>query len=157
MIEGIKNLTREVQDALGDDKLLIGKTTSQPYVKAAQIEYFYNNNNSIKYLMVGAKLGKVVQAHVPVNVSCTSDLSDYIAALLIGAEKYCYFGCGNWHTEGDDTIPFMWHPEYDKPLGTPTGPAKYEAGVWTRSFASGTEVMFNTTSDKGTIKWGLGK
>ena len=62
-----------------------------------------------------------------------------------------------WHTEGDDTTPFMWHPEYDKPLGTPTGPAKYEAGVWTRSFASGTEVMFNTTSDKGTIKWGLGK
>ncbi len=27
--------------------------------------------------------------------------------------------------------PFMWHPDYDKPLGPPMGPAKYEAGVWT--------------------------
>ena len=156
LIAGIENLTREVQDALGEDKLLIGKKTGQPYVKAAQIEYFYNSNDSIKWLMAGANLGKVVQAHVPVNVSCTSDLTDYIAAFLIGAEKYCYFGCGNWHAEGDDTTPFMWHPEYDKPLGAPTGPAKYEAGVWARSFASGTEVTFDAKSGKGTIKWGQG-
>ena len=77
-----------------------------------------------------------MQAHVPITVQCTSDLTDHIAAFLIGVEKYCsYFGCGNWYTEGNGTMPLMWYPEYDQPLGAPTGPVKYEGNVWTRSFA----------------------
>ena len=128
---------------------------NQSYVKAVQIEFFQNNNDSINSLMLGAEVGQVVQAHVPITVQCTSDLTDYIAAFLIGAEKYCsYFGCGNWYTEGNDTMPLMWHLEYDQPLGAPTGPVKYEGDVWTRSFASRTKVMFNTKNNKGTIKWG---
>ena len=154
LIEGIKNLTREVQEALGPDGLLIGKQPNQTYVKAVQLEFFRSHNNSINDLMFGAKAGQVMQAHVPVMVPCTRDLTDYIAAFLIGAEKYCYFGCGNWHASGDKTTPFMWHPEYDKPLGAPKGPAKYKDGVWTRSFASGTKVTFDTSNNKGTIKWG---
>ena len=75
-------------------------------------------------------------------------------AFLIGAGEYSYFGCGDWCAEGDDTKPLTWLPEYDKPLGTPKGPAQYNAGVWTRSFASGTEVMFDTKTNKGTVKWG---
>ncbi len=47
----------------------------------------------------------------------------------------------------------MWYPEYDRPLGAPMAPAKYEGDVWTRSFAFGTKVMFNTKTNKGTIKW----
>ena len=153
-IEGLTALTREVQEALGDDKLLIGKVANQSYVKAVQIEFFRNNNDSINSLMLGVEAGQVVQAHVPIQVPCTNDLTDYIAAFLIGADKYCYFGCGTWYTEGNDTTPLMWHPEYDQPLGAPTAPAKYKGEVWTRSFASGTEVMFNTKTNKGTIKWG---
>ena len=152
--EGLLSLTREVQEALGDDKLLIGKVANQSYVKAVQIESFQNNNESITSLMLGSQVGQVVQAHVPVSVSCTSDLTDYIAAFLIGAEKYCYFGCGNWNAEGNDTRPLMWHPVYDKPLGDPTGPARFKADVWMRSFASGTEVTFDIKGNKGTIKWG---
>ena len=99
-------------------------------------------------------VGQVMQAHVPINVSCSSDLTNYIAAFLIGAGEYCYFGCGNWRSEGNDTEPLTWRPEHDKILGAPTGQAVYKAGVWTRSFSSGTDVMFDTTTNEGTIKWG---
>ena len=152
--EGLINLTREVQEALGDNNLLIGKVANQSYVKAAQIEQFEASNSSIQSLLLGTSVGQVMQAHVPISVRCTSDLTDYIAAFLIGAGQYSYFGCGNWVSERDDTEPLTWRPEYDKPLGAPKGPAQYTAGVWTRSFASGTEVMFDTKANKGTIKWG---
>ena len=52
-------------------------------------------------------------------MKCTSDLPDYIAAFLIGAGEYCYFGCDNWISERDGTEPFTRCPEYDKPLGAP--------------------------------------
>ena len=80
---------------------------------------------------------------MPVKVECNSDLTDYIAAFLIGAGEYSYFGCGHWSAEGDDTSPLKWRAEYDKPLGAPKGPAKYDNGTLTRSFASRTEVMFD--------------
>ena len=38
--EGLLNLTREVQQALGDDNLLIGKVANQSHVKGVQIEFF---------------------------------------------------------------------------------------------------------------------
>lgn len=151
--EGLLNLTRDVQKALGDDKLLIGKVPGQPYVKAVQIEFFEAKNDSIISLMLGAKLGQVVQAHVPVRVKCSSDLTDYIATFLIGAGKYSYFGCGNWTSVGNDTDSLTWRSEYDRPLGAPLGIAKYDSGVWTRSFASGTKVTFDTKTNKGEIKW----
>ena len=146
--EGMLKLTHDVQQALGDDKLLIGKVAGQPYVKAVQIEYFRVNNDTINELMLGVNVGQVVQAHVPIFVPCTSDLTDYMAAFLIGAGKYSYFGCGIWSIEGDNPKGVTWRPEYDKPLGAPKGPAQYNSGVWTRSFASGTEVMFDTKGNK---------
>ena len=152
--EGLLNLTREAQEALGDDNLLIGKAVNQSYVKAVQMQKFNPTNRSIQSLLLGAEVGQVMQAHVPVDVPCTSDLTDYIAAFLIGAGQYSYFGCGDWVAEGDDTKPLTWRPEYDKPLGAPKGPAQYNAGVWIRSFISGTEATFDTRANKGTIKWG---
>ena len=151
--EGLLNLTREVQEALGEDKLLIGKVANQSYVKSVQIEVFKPNNDSINSLILGAEVGQVVQAHVPVKVPCSGDLTNYMAAFLIGAGKYSYFGCGNWNTKGNDTTALTWRSEYDKPLGEPKGPAVYSSGVWSRSFASGTEVTFDTKGNKGIIKW----
>ena len=87
-------------------------------------------------------------------MKCTSDFPHYIAAFLIGAGAYFYFGCGNWISERDGTEPFIRCPEYDKPLGAPKDPAQYNGGVWTRSFASGTKVMFDTKRNKGIINWG---
>ena len=154
--EGLLTLTGDVQNALGDDKLLIGKVPLQPYVKAVQIEFFSASNDSINNLMLGTRNGHVMQAHVPVGVSCKGDLTDYMAAFLIGVSERNYFGCGNWHADGDDTTPFLWRPEYDKPLGKPTTPPTYrlDTGIWTREFESGTKVIFDTNKNKGTIEWG---
>ena len=149
--EGLVALTKEVQEALGEDKLLIGKTTDQPYVKCAQIEFFTASNASINELMLGVKNKKFVQAHIPER--CTNDLTDYMAAFLIGAGENCYFGCGSWHASGNDTVPFMWHPEYDKSLREPKAPATYKDGLWEREFMSGTEVTFDANRKKGTIMW----
>ena len=150
---GLLRLTEEVQKQLGNDKLLIGKVPDQPYVKAVQIEQFRADNDTITALMEGVKNGKVIQAHVPIVVDCKGDLTDYMAAFLIGAGKYSYFGCGNWNTTGDDNESWYWRPEYDYPLGDPVGPPSYVSGVWKRSFASGTEMMFDTSNKKGTIRW----
>ena len=151
--EGMVNLTHEVQEALGDDKLLIGKVANQSYVKAVQIEFFTPDNKSINSLMLGAQAGQIMQAHVPRNVSCTGDLTDYMAAFLIGAGDYSYFGCGDWYAEGGDTSPLIWRPEYDKLIGVPKFPALYNDGVWTRAFALGTTASFDTKTNKGTINW----
>ena len=153
--DSLVQLTKEVQNALGDDKLLIGKVANQSYVKAVQIEFFKPNNDSIVELMLGVEVGQVVQVHVPVYLDiCNGDLTDYIAAFLIGAGEYSYFGCGRWNTSNDDTSAFIWRPEYDKPLGAPTGPATYRNGVWKRKFSRGTSVKFDTTTKTGTIEWG---
>ena len=152
--EGLLNLTKEVQNALGSDKLLIGKVANQSYVKSVQIEFFRADNDSITELMLGASVGQVMQAHVPVFEDCHGDLINYMAAFLIGAGKYSYFGCGHWNATGDDIEPLIWHTEYDKPLGTPLGPATYSEGIWKREFAKGTKVEFNIKKNTGTIDWG---
>ena len=90
-----------------DDNLLFGKFPNQSYVKAIQMEYFEPNKDSINALMLGVEVGQVVQAHVPINVSCSSNLTDYIAAFLVGAGQYSYFGCGQWRSTGD-TRPVIW-------------------------------------------------
>ena len=157
--EGLLNLTRDVQAALGDDKLLIGKVPDQPYVKSVQIEMFHANNASINNLMLGVEMGKVIQAHVALTDlkhigGCAGNIADHLAAFLIAAGKYSYYGCGEWNTTGNSTEAFAWRPEYDKPLGAPLGPAGYKSGVWKREFAKGTQVTFDTATNKGTIQWG---
>ena len=150
--KGLLELTKEVQQQLGDNKLLIGKTPDQPYVKCSQIEFFRPNNASINALMEGVKNGKVMQAHLSGD-GCKGDITSGLAAFLIGAGKYCYYGCGRWYGKGDDNEPWYWRPEFDHPLGDPVGPPSYASGVWKRSFASGTEVTFDTSNNKGTIRW----
>ena len=153
--KGLLTLTQDVQEKLGNDKLLIGKVPDQPYVKAVQIEFFESNNDSINNLMEGVKNGKVMQAHVGLskNNNCKGDITNTLAAFLIGAGKYSYYGCGDWHASGNDNTPWYWRPEFDHPLGEPVGLPSYTDGMWKRKFASGTEVMFDTSTNKGTIQW----
>ena len=155
--EGLLNLTRDVQAALGDDKLLIGKVPNQPFVKAVQIEFFVPNNASINELLSGADSGQVIQAHKGLSMKpsgCSGDLTDVIAAFLIAASENCYFGCGGWNTRGNDTDPLTWRKEYDMPLGEPLGSATYQKGIWMRQFKRGTKVTFDTSTNKGSIQWG---
>lgn len=71
-----------------------------------------------------------------------------LAAFLVAAGKYSYYMCGGFF----GTKP-AWYPVYDLPLGAPLGDAKFENGVYTRSFASGTSVLYNTSSETGSIQW----
>ena len=44
---------------------------------------------------------------------------------------------------------------FGRRLGSPSAPGAYDpaTGVWTRSFASGTRVTFDTATNKGAIAW----
>ena len=150
--DGLLTLTKDVQSALGDDKLLIGKVPDQPYVKAVQIETFSANNKSINDLMLGVKNGKVIQAHI--QIRCTEDITNFLAAFLIGAGQYSYFGCGAWQSTGNGTEPLTWKLEYDKPLGAPLSDAMYSDRKWKREFSKGTIVEFDTLKNIGKIQWG---
>jgi hypothetical protein len=55
-----------------------------------------------------------------------------------------------------------WLPEYDMALGAPLGLAKKHTShgsspLWSRSFASGTSVVFDSNTNNGTIRWANGK
>ena len=70
------------------------------------------------------------------------------------AGEHHYFGAGSWACNDTSREGVTWHPEYDRPLGIPRGPAvKGEDGVWRRSFMRGTNVSFDSASGKGTIDW----
>jgi len=71
-----------------------------------------------------------------------------LAAFLVAAGEHSYYRCGEWHH-----TDISWYPVYDMPLGSPLGNATLEHGVYRRSFASGTNVSYNTTSETGTIQW----
>ena len=49
----------------------------------------------------------------------------------------------------------VWPKAFDMPLGAPESNATLTGGgVWTRRFASGTEIFFNQTGAVGWVKWG---
>ena len=79
------------------------------------------------------------------------------AAFLIGAGERSYYTCSRGWKVQEDPVAQAWHPEYDKPLGTPVGLGKKgEDGVWRRTFkgAKGeTVVEFDSHTGNGTIAW----
>jgi len=64
-----------------------------------------------------------------------------IIIFLLAVEEGCILGCNGWD------------PQFEKPLGNPLGPATVEGDVYTRKFASGTSVTWNTKTDSGDINW----
>lgn len=71
-----------------------------------------------------------------------------LAAFLVAADKHAYYMCSGW----SGTVP-TWYPVYDAPLGEPLSNATFIDGVYYRRFASGTKVIYNTTSETGSIIW----
>ena len=131
----------------------------------------------IPLLMKAAAAGVIFQAHgravcgqagehppccdaPPCN--CTTPPPDYrdaavqteLAAFLVAAGTNSYYLCGSWEdTLGNDPSS-AWMPVYDLPLGEPQGRATLgDDGVWRRSFASGTNVTFDTKAEKGSVQW----
>ena len=119
-------------------------------------ESFTGDNASITQLLSDVASGKLVQVHAGYHnkehsSNCT-DITDSLAAFLIAAGTYSYYGCSlGWYT---DTWSH-WNPEYSRPLGEPRGLATYDSptGIWTRHFAAGVTVTFNAHSNVGRIDW----
>lgn len=143
----------------GSTGVLIGKKSDQQGINAYQIEFFEPNEGSILELMAGVQQGYLVEAHTHTvdDTGCASNLMEgVVAAFLIGAGEDCYFGSGTWISSGTLDVTQRWCPPlFEKPLGKPMADAvKDSNGVYTRTFASGTKVAFDTATNKGQVWWG---
>jgi hypothetical protein len=144
----------------GSTGVLIGKKPDQQGINAYQIEFFKNDEGSIQELIAGAQKGWLVEAHTHVvdAAGCADPrMADVLAAFLIGAGENSYFGSGKWISNSTLDVTQRWcAPLFETPLGKPLADATKdnETGVYTRSFASGTKVVFDIRSNKGQIWWG---
>ena len=156
--KGHIQVLQELQHALGDN-VLVANNDLVPEVSATMVEGFGADEGSIKLLQQGVQQGKLVQAHAGYHPDgqdnhCQS-ITNSLSAFLIGAGEYSYYGCSRgWSVSPDDMDWLVWHPEYDKPLGKPMGPAVKQGDIYTRHFQAGTVVTFNVKTNEGNIQWG---
>ena len=112
--------------------------------------------------MDGVARGYLVQAHTHTtdHTPCTEDLQlwvDVLAAFLVGAGEFSYFGSGLWISADLADVERRWcRSLFERPLGPPRANASRAGSVWTREFASGTIVTFDSRLGKGDIAWGGG-
>ena len=136
--------------------LICGSTgTIIPGVMGSQIQNWGKprkwSTREIPMIMRAVNDGVMFQAHV---FDCPEDPNDpltinNLSAFLIGAGKWSYYMCGTWTNP-----PLDWYPIYDFPLGEPLSNATLgEDGIWRRSFATGTNVTFDTNKETGKIDW----
>ena len=100
-----------------------------------------------------ARNGQGLLASFKVGVTGAEFISQ-VAMFLVGAGEHQYFGAGSWTCNHTSREGVTWRPEYDQPLGEPLGPATLVDTVYTRQFAYGTNVTYDTRSRTGTIAWG---
>lgn len=142
----------------GSTGVLIGKKSYQEGINSYQIEFFHPDEASIIELQAGASKGWLIEAHVGVNdpvTTCGCEcMNDVVAAFLVGAGDYSYFGSGTWITKSLDEVSRQWCPElFERPLGRPYSDGHMFDGRYLRHFESGTWVEFNISTNKGVIHW----
>jgi hypothetical protein len=146
---GHVQMLTDLQTAIGEGPVIANHAWGPPHdpVKAgavsfAMIESFGANNASISQLRTAAKNQRGAQAHSK-KVS-----TDTLAAFLIGAGYRAYFGTGGW---GDADVSHHWSDKCAQSLGEPLADATLSGGVWSRQFAHGVNVTFDTKTNKGAI------
>ena len=152
---------QELQRALGNGVLIANAGFDMPGVSGTQIEGFKADEASIKTLQQCVANGKITEAHAGYGADGADDhcgnITNSLAAFLIGAGPRSYYACSRGWKVQEDPIGSVWHPEYEKPLGSPAGPAVKDAdGVYTRRFESAkgtTLVTFDTRHNTGRIEW----
>lgn len=143
----------------GSTGVLLGKRYNQSGINAFQIEFFEANKESIETLMAGVANGYLVQAHAGVDSAPSTKgcndlaaMTDVVAAFLIGAGEYSYFGSGPWISPNLADVEQRWCDSlFARPIGRPLGAASLDGHVYRRSFAAGTNVTFNTQNNRGHI------
>ncbi len=159
--EGHLQAMQLTQQQLGDS-LLIANNQFYSGITGTMLESFGANEESILMLMNASAAAQRVQAHAGYapngQDNYCQDVTNSLSAFLIGAGENCYYACSRgwavnplWPAASDDWLTI--HPQYLRPLGAPSGPAVKHGDTYTRSFASGTVVTFNTTSNEGRIAW----
>jgi len=131
---------------------------------AVMVESCANNDDGLKWLNESISAGKIVQCHVSLRIGCgcapgckdrDSTLAMFLALMPpTGSASTAYFGCGPWLDDGSDLSANGWQEDYDFPLGEPLSAAAMSGdGILRRSFASGTQVEYNTVSHEGQVTW----
>ena len=128
-----------------------------PAVQGEFIETF--SGDAVKWMQILNRTedGHLVQAHTGTakaslchQPNSTEGVAD-LAAFLMVARRYTYFGCSNW-----EDVP-TWPSVYDRPLGAPLGPAVQDSdGTWRRRFQRGTNASINFGTHVAHIEWGQG-
>ena len=125
-------------------------------VKVQGMDYVPDGNQLAAFKHDGPNfIDEVHVDHCRVGSNGTGSLSDMyrssLAAFLIGASEYSYYGCTNGWGFSDGWE--LWSDDYDRPLGPPLGPANRTATGWRRKFQSGTEVWLDI-KDQTASHWG---
>lgn len=157
--EGHVLVHQQLQARLGGGLLIANAGVDMPGVSGAMIEFFGPDEESIQKLLRSVALGKVVLAHAQCGGGGAA-ITDSLAAFLVAAGPYSYYGCSNGWSVQTDPITQAWRPEYNQALGVPRGPAVKVSGIYRRTFiheAGATEVTFDTTEKEGFIRWAGGR
>ena len=123
----------------------------------------------IPMLMAAMDAGVLFQAHGRAVCEHAGDpyhpaVQTELAAFLVGMGPQAFYLCGAWEqcTTNPPLRPgrcapnanqTLWWPVYDMTLGEPLANASKIDSVWHREFASGTKVVFDTTTNTGKITW----
>lgn len=153
-LEGLKELQEQVPGPMicgSGGGLNADLAASQVQAFSAKHAGWWGN---MMHMNTSASQGYMFEAHggqlcYNSNITSTEFLTEY-AAFLMFAQKWTYHICGAWC--GSDPV---WPKVFDMPLGAPLNNATTTDGdVWSRKFASGTEVFFAKSNTTGWVKWG---
>ena len=129
-----------------------------PNVAASQVQSFSTKHagwwGDMMHMNASASQGYMFEAHggpLCVGNVTSPEFEQEYAAFLMFAQKWTYHICGAWC--GTDPV---WPKAFDMPLGEPVSNATLmgASAVWTRKFASGTQIFFNQSSSVGWVQWG---
>ncbi len=116
------------------------------------------SSNDVIALM-NEKNNRVSQIHGESNNnSLQFACNQTLAAFLIAANEYSYYGCTDGWTLQDGWDEIWQNPDYQKALGEPKSEAIYdnETQIYRREFASGTKVWMDWQWQSFCIQWSDG-
>jgi hypothetical protein len=161
-VKGHQNALTMLNAALGNGTLIANGGVN-PNANGFMMETAMPGS-MIPTIQASVKAGLVNQVHTNMyDAGANPDVRDALAAFLIATGPLTYFsGPYGWQISQTWSDPLgiadvrrRWLPEFDKPLGEAISEGVYNniTHIYAREFASGTNVTFNTTSNRGKIVW----